>query len=590
MKHCSQAEPTIRAHQRRFLSVLLVGAIAAASSASNVLAAEARAEEARAAADLDDVQDLLFLGPLRPVWIRLHIQVNRQSFRKVWRDNFHKLFIVADVNRDGVLDAKQPPKPADGKPPPQLSEIDAFAASAAAYLDQEATQAMAALKQLASEQEGRLSESALLAYAEQVAPPFAIAPRAASQNRLRVAMTPAPALFPLLDVDGDQTLTAEELAAAEERLANRDFNEDEVISPRELMVAPDASLAAATEPVAERQTILPGVGPLFLLAREEPPARVADALLERYDADGDRQLKTGAGGEIDLVAARLNGLDSDGDGQLSRDELIGFAAQGPDVELTCTIGSGSYVPRAQRKKLVHAKVLIDGPDVKAPRNGFDLALGDAALTLRTNHRDPSQNNADGPELRNFDSDGNGYLEPKEVKDNPELAAAFVSLDLDGNGKLFADEFQLFAQRQQRGAASRLLLEVTDGGQQLLGVLDAVPDSVLSLRELRSAAEALSRGDMNGDGRLAGNEIPSRVQIDLSRNTPAGARTMSQQPMTEERELSASPTGPVWFQKLDRNRDGDLSRREFVGPAEIFDRLDRDHDGLVSAEEAEAAEK
>jgi len=40
--------------------------------------------------------------------------------------------------------------------------------------------------------------------------------------------------------------------------------------------------------------------------------------------------------------------------------------------------------------------------------------------------------------------------------------------------------------------------------------------------------------------------------------------------------------------MDRNRDGDLSPREFLGPRTAFDRLDTDGDGLVDAREAERA--
>ena len=40
--------------------------------------------------------------------------------------------------------------------------------------------------------------------------------------------------------------------------------------------------------------------------------------------------------------------------------------------------------------------------------------------------------------------------------------------------------------------------------------------------------------------------------------------------------------------MDRNGDGDVSRREFLGTDEEFRRLDRDGDGLISAEEAEPA--
>ena len=48
-------------------------------------------------------------------------------------------------------------------------------------------------------------------------------------------------------------------------------------------------------------------------------------------------------------------------------------------------------------------------------------------------------------------------------------------------------------------------------------------------------------------------------------------------------------GPRWFQRMDRNRDGDISPREFLFDPTLFIKLDRDHDQLISPAEAEAAE-
>ncbi|HEX5444564.1 MAG TPA: hypothetical protein VFW87_12070, partial [Pirellulales bacterium] len=92
-------------------------------------------------------------------------------------------------------------------------------------------------------------------------------------------------------------------------------------------------------------------------------------------------------------------------------------------------------------------------------------------------------------------------------------------------------------------------------------------------------------DANDDHRLSADEIPQHLLLELSRNTAAGAQADRRAINREKRVRTATKRGPGWFQKMDRNDDGEVSPREFLGPAAAFEKLDADGNGVIDAEEA-----
>ncbi len=88
-------------------------------------------------------------------------------------------------------------------------------------------------------------------------------------------------------------------------------------------------------------------------------------------------------------------------------------------------------------------------------------------------------------------------------------------------------------------------------------LDQDNDGRISHSEWKGNERAFSRIDANNDGFVTEEELRSAVQ---------GLR--------EKR-------GRPGLQQMDSNGDGNISRSEWKGDADVFNRLDRDNDGVLS---------
>ncbi len=113
--------------------------------------------------------------------------------------------------------------------------------------------------------------------------------------------------------------------------------------------------------------------------------------------------------------------------------------------------------------------------------------------------------------------------------------------------------------------------------------------MLSPRELATAIEQFSLWDTNGDGLLAKSEVPRQYRLTVGPASPDIPLLNQLQAATSiygpQAKSSGPKIGPRWFQKMDRNGDGDVSRREFLFDAALFAKLDTNEDKRIDAKEA-----
>jgi hypothetical protein len=145
---------------------------------------------------------------------------------------------------------------------------------------------------------------------------------------------------------------------------------------------------------------------------------------------------------------------------------------------------------------------------------------------------------------------------------------------------FAGEAPFLAETQVR-------LVVHDQSDALFDELDANADGRLGEREIATARERLLRYDANGDRQLAPEETPYQMIVAFVRG-----EALNEESFTTPPSRGTAPTNapPPWFKFADLNRDGDVSRREFVASAEQFAALDADGDGFITVDEARQAGK
>jgi Ca2+-binding EF-hand superfamily protein len=164
------------------------------------------------------------------------------------------------------------------------------------------------------------------------------------------------------------------------------------------------------------------------------------------------------------------------------------------------------------------------------------------------------------------------------------------VDANGDGMVMRAELKQYLEVSAALAQAALVLTVSDDAKTLFEILDADLDNRLNLRDFRNGAAEMHKFDHDQDERLATSDLRSKYgfTVTLARPEQFQDPGTMMRPQARQPRIRAMTAGPTWFRKMDRNQDGDLTWREFLGTRSDFDRIDADGSGLIDLNEAVGA--
>lgn len=524
----------------------------------------------------DAVERLLVLSPAGPIIVETTMMMNGRPFRVAREEAIDEMMAAADKDGDGE--------------PTWVEAIESPLFSFGNGVNTNGQQRANYIKTLDLNKDGNVDRSevrSLIARYSQ-GPAFFLTTSGNSLGGGRVivngyyAQNAGPTdLVPLLDTDGDDQLSEDEINATPARLKSRDGDDNDLLTAGELASTTSTGQSSSgAVRVNGRQQTLPIT---YLLGPTMDPGLLFQTLQARY-ANDDKV--------VDLASFRamsdvFEKLDDNGNGKIEASEVPRINDVPAHVKLNVRLGEDD-------QKGLKITSVADGLEKLGTSNsGIVVRLPGFELKVSANLAPAAAYNYStvGEQyLRQYDKNGNKYLEKDELPAN--LARQFASWDGDADGQVYAKEIVASFERRQMPIKTQLRGTATNDGNSLFQTLDQSGDGRLSLREMRNASDHLKSLDKNDDGTLAGSEIPVTISLRFSQGNSGGGfgRVSAFRANAGRRPITEPPnpeSAPEWFRRMDRNGDGDVTLKEFLGTKEQFKAFDKNADGLLEPKEAKA---
>lgn len=560
---------------------LATGVLIAALSCPVMAPAQRSSAPNPAEADLE-LHDLVFLGPQGIVLFRLQIDNGAQSVTSIRREYAGVVFRTLDADGDGRLSPEEAARiPATG----QLSTGAETLGDRWLSLD-------------AAPQDGAVSDEELFAFVDQqLGPRFKIELKTRLQQSVRLTQP--------LDLNGDEQVSRDEVEQGLATLHQFDFDDDEALSVAELQPFPTAIRQA----LLLQQSSEPAQLPLVSINSPAECGLASERILKWHGSTS-----VAAGQPVGVRIAQIGGVspdaaaaaDRDENGILDGSELQAFLESAePNLVLNVRV-------RRNEVRAVDAKsaseLVQHLPRTREAPNRQQLSLAGMPVSVgASNNRDGFMSDATvivqqiRIKLIEADADKNRYLDEAEFATlRPNFAqfglpdVDFAGIDANGDAMVTSDELKSYAETNAGLSEATLVLTVSDDAKTLFEILDGNFDNRLTPREFQEAYNRMRRYDHDRDGRLGMSDLRSQFGFIISPDRPDSLLLAASQQMMQNNpgmaRITPTTAGPTWFRKMDRNQDGDLTWREFLGDRSAYERIDKDGNGLIDIDEAVAIDE